>query len=43
VAMHRRTGAGALEPHGILVLEIAGETIAGFDAFIEPALLPLFT
>jgi RNA polymerase sigma-70 factor (ECF subfamily) len=42
VAMHRRTDAGALVPHGILLLEIAGETIAGFDAFIDPALLPLF-
>jgi RNA polymerase sigma-70 factor, ECF subfamily len=43
VAMHRRTDAGTLEPDGILVLEIGGETIAGFDAFIDPALLPLFT
>jgi RNA polymerase sigma-70 factor, ECF subfamily len=43
VAMHRRTDAGTLEPDGILVLEIAGETIAGFDAFIDPVLLPLFT
>jgi RNA polymerase sigma-70 factor (ECF subfamily) len=42
VAMHIRTDAGALVPHGILVLEIAGETIAGFDAFTDPALLPLF-
>src|SRR4051794_7064880 len=42
VAMRRRTEAGALEPHGILVLEVAGETIAGFDAFTDPELLPLF-
>ena len=42
VAMHRRTDAGALEPHGILVLEVADETIVGFDAFTDPALLPLF-
>lgn len=42
VAMHRRTDTGGLEPHGILVLEIEGETIAGFDAFTDPALLPLF-
>jgi RNA polymerase sigma-70 factor, ECF subfamily len=42
VAMHKRTDSGALEPHGILVLEITGDTIVGFDAFIDPALLPLF-
>jgi len=42
VAMHRRTDDGTLEPHGILMLEIAGETIAGFDAFPDPSLLPLF-
>jgi hypothetical protein len=41
VAMHERTESG-LEPHGILVLEVAGDAIAGFDAFIDPALLPLF-
>jgi len=40
--MHTRTDAGTLEPHGILVLEITGDTIAGFDAFIDPTLLPLF-
>jgi RNA polymerase sigma-70 factor (ECF subfamily) len=43
VAMHTRTDSGRLEPHGILVLEVVGDTIAGFDAFIDPALLPLFT
>ena len=42
VAMHRRTDAGTLEPDGILVLEVDDERIAGFDAFIDPALLPLF-
>jgi len=42
VAMHTHTGAGTLEPHGILVLEIAGDAIAGFDAFIDPALVSLF-
>ena len=43
VAMHRRSAAGALEPHGILVLEMLGESIVGFDAFTDPALVPLFT
>jgi RNA polymerase sigma-70 factor, ECF subfamily len=42
VAMHERTDDGTLVPHGILVLEIAGEEIAGFDAFIDPALLDVF-
>jgi RNA polymerase sigma-70 factor (ECF subfamily) len=42
LAMHVRTDAGALMPHGILVLEVAGERVAAFDAFIKPALLPLF-
>jgi RNA polymerase sigma-70 factor (ECF subfamily) len=41
VAMHERTESG-LEPHGILVLEVAGGAIARLDAFIDPALLPLF-
>jgi hypothetical protein len=40
--MHWRTDAGALVPHGILVLEVAGEAIAGIDAFPDPALLPAF-
>jgi RNA polymerase sigma-70 factor (ECF subfamily) len=42
VAAHRRTDAGGLVPHGILVLEIAGEKVAGIDAFIDPSLLPAF-
>jgi RNA polymerase sigma-70 factor (ECF subfamily) len=42
VAAHRRTDAGAFVPHGILVLEVAGDAIAGIDAFIDPALLPAF-
>jgi RNA polymerase sigma-70 factor, ECF subfamily len=42
LAAHRRTDAGALVPHGILVLEVAGERIAGIEAFIDPALLPAF-
>src|SRR3954453_7074215 len=43
VAMHMRRDDGSLEPHGILLLDIAGDTIAGFDAFIDPALLPVFS
>jgi RNA polymerase sigma-70 factor (ECF subfamily) len=42
VAAHRRTAAGGLLPHGILVLEVIGERIAGIDAFIDPSLLPVF-
>jgi RNA polymerase sigma-70 factor (ECF subfamily) len=42
VAMHRRADDGTLEPHGILVLEVAGGAIAGIDAFPFPGLLPLF-
>ena len=42
VAARRRTDAGGLVPHGILVLEVAGERIAGIDAFIDPSLLPAF-
>ena len=40
--MQRRTAKGALIPHGILVFEVAGDAIAGIDAFIDPGLLPLF-
>jgi RNA polymerase sigma-70 factor (ECF subfamily) len=42
VAAHRLTAAGGLVAHGILVLEVAGERIVGIDAFIDPALLPVF-
>jgi RNA polymerase sigma-70 factor (ECF subfamily) len=42
LTMHWRTDAGALVPHGILVLEVAGEAIAGIDAFPDPTLLPAF-
>jgi len=41
VAVHRLTPEGS-SPHGILVLDITGEAIAGIDAFIDPALLPRF-
>ena len=42
VAAQRRTDAGGLVAHGILVLEVIGERIAGIDAFIDPSLLPVF-
>jgi RNA polymerase sigma-70 factor (ECF subfamily) len=42
VIMHRRAADGTLRPHGILVLEVEGERIAGFDAWAEPDLVPLF-
>lgn len=42
VAVQRRTAEGGLSPHGILVFEVTGDVIVGIDAFIEPALLPLF-
>jgi RNA polymerase sigma-70 factor (ECF subfamily) len=42
VAMHERSDAGALVPHGILVLDVAADAITGIDAFIDPALLPVF-
>jgi RNA polymerase sigma-70 factor, ECF subfamily len=42
VVMHRREG-GRLVPHGVLVLEPAGDgAIAGFDAYIDPALVAVF-
>jgi RNA polymerase sigma-70 factor (ECF subfamily) len=42
VAMQRRTSDGHLLPHGVLLLQTEGEEIVGFDAFIDPNLLPLF-
>jgi RNA polymerase sigma-70 factor (ECF subfamily) len=42
LAMHWRRDAGTLVPHGILVLEVVGEAIAGIDAFPDPALPPAF-
>jgi RNA polymerase sigma-70 factor (ECF subfamily) len=41
VAMHERTDSGMV-PHGILVLEVAGQEIAALDAFIDPALVGVF-
>ncbi len=43
VIMHRRVADGSLHPHGILVLEADGDAIRGFDAWIDPALVAVFT
>src|ERR671937_731437 len=40
VVVQRRFADGGLEPHGVLVLEVGGDRIAGIDAFINPSLLP---
>jgi RNA polymerase sigma-70 factor (ECF subfamily) len=42
VVAHRIAEDGALVPHGILVLEVSGGRIAGFDAFIDARFLPVF-
>jgi RNA polymerase sigma-70 factor (ECF subfamily) len=42
VAMQRRSPDGDLRPHGVLLLHTNGKEIVGFDAFIDPTLLPLF-
>ena len=41
VIVQRRT-EDTLRPHGILVLEISGGTVAAIDAFINPSLVPQF-
>lgn len=43
VAMQRRTDDGALIPHGVMTFEIENEMIVGLDAFIEAALVSLFS
>jgi RNA polymerase sigma-70 factor (ECF subfamily) len=42
VVVQRRTPDGGLAPHGVLVLEVGGDRIAGIEAFIDPSLLPHF-
>jgi RNA polymerase sigma-70 factor (ECF subfamily) len=42
VAVYRPREDGAFEAHGILVLEVSGASIAAIDAYINPALLPVF-
>jgi RNA polymerase sigma-70 factor (ECF subfamily) len=42
VAVERRAPDGTLEPHGILILQFAGVELSAIDAFVDPALLPVF-
>jgi RNA polymerase sigma-70 factor (ECF subfamily) len=42
VVFHRIADDGALIPHGLQMLEIADGRIAGFDAFIDAKILPVF-
>jgi RNA polymerase sigma-70 factor (ECF subfamily) len=42
VVARRIVEDGSLLPHGILVLEVSGGRIAGFDAFIGAGFLPVF-
>jgi RNA polymerase sigma-70 factor (ECF subfamily) len=42
VVVQTRRPDGSLAPHGILVLEIDGDSVISIDAFIKPRLLPLF-
>ncbi|HWF54223.1 MAG TPA: RNA polymerase subunit sigma-70 [Solirubrobacteraceae bacterium] len=42
VVVQRIAADGSLLPHGILVLEVSGGRIAGFDAFIDARFLPGF-
>src|SRR5436305_1618988 len=42
VVVQRRTPDGGPAAPGALILEISGGTVAGIDAFINPALLPRF-
>jgi len=42
LVVHDVADDGALHPHGILVLEVSGGQIAGFDGFIDARLPPAF-
>jgi len=42
VAMHRKGPDGALVPHGVLLLEVEDERIAGLDAYIDEPLVATF-
>ena len=42
LVVQRRSADGGLEPHGVLVLELGGDRVAGIDAFIDPSHLPRF-
>jgi RNA polymerase sigma-70 factor (ECF subfamily) len=43
VTMQRRLAGDELEPHGVMVFEVAGGVIVGLDAYIEPDLVAYFT
>jgi RNA polymerase sigma-70 factor (ECF subfamily) len=38
VVMYKRMKDGSLEPHGVMVLTVAGDRISGLDAFIDDTL-----
>jgi RNA polymerase sigma-70 factor, ECF subfamily len=42
IVAHRIADDGSLRPHGILIVEVSGGRIAGFDAFIDAKFLPVF-
>ena len=42
VAVYHRGDDGTLEPFGVMLLDVDDERIAGFDAYLDPALVPLF-
>jgi len=42
VAIYHRGEDGTLEPFGVMLLDVDDEKIAGFDAYLDPALVPLF-
>jgi len=43
VAQHRRTADGGFEPFALIVLDVADGHIASIHAFIDPALVELFS
>jgi RNA polymerase sigma-70 factor (ECF subfamily) len=43
VVVHRRLADGSLVPHGVKVLQVEGGRIAGYDAFIDPRYVSMFT
>jgi RNA polymerase sigma-70 factor (ECF subfamily) len=42
VIVQRRADDGTFAPHGVKVLEVAGDRIAGYDAFIGPRYVAMF-
>jgi RNA polymerase sigma-70 factor (ECF subfamily) len=41
--VHKRADDGTLIPHGVKVVEVAGGRIAGYDAFIAPRYVAMFS